>query len=331
MTLTGDSGEYWISSRSVRSLIQWLHSRGLDRDLLAAHFELAADALNDVRHHFPGTLYAALLDFAANRLADPLCGFFSGAAAAPDRWGALDPTLNHCQTLEQALRWQRGYQALVSNLGEVSLTHGEGGLILQWHGDGAPSHHLAEENIASWVRFARWITCTRHAPKAVHHRHPATVTIGPMVEFYQCPVRFESSFDGVVFPRHVPELPVKAAGHTGTTIGLPEPEPRATELEQALARFVWATLPQGEVTAAEAARHLGLEVTALQQQLAARGRTLADIIDQQRQRLARHYLDRHPAPNLLELTFMLGFPGLQGLEQAYLDWTGTPLPGRPQP
>lgn len=89
-----------------------------------------------------------------------------------------------------------------------------------------------------------------------------------------------------------------------------------------VADALFELLPSGRTQMKDAARELGIGTRTLQRRLAAENTTWLTVLNQTRERLARHYLETtkmSPA----EVSFLLGFKDPNSLFRAFHRWTGT--------
>ena len=90
------------------------------------------------------------------------------------------------------------------------------------------------------------------------------------------------------------------------------------EVEEAL----FVLLPSGRAGMGDVASELGIGSRTLQRRLAAEGTSWLDVLNEARERLARHYLESTDL-NATEISFLLGFADPNSLFRAFHRWTGT--------
>ena len=81
-------------------------------------------------------------------------------------------------------------------------------------------------------------------------------------------------------------------------------------------------LPSGRTQMTDVAKELGIGVRTLQRRLAAEDTTWLAVLNQTRERLARHYLGT-TTMSPAEVGFLLGFEDPNSLFRAFHRWTGT--------
>lgn len=80
-------------------------------------------------------------------------------------------------------------------------------------------------------------------------------------------------------------------------------------------------LPSGRSSVQEVADLLGLSTRSLQRHLRNEGTSFQQVLNETRERLARHYL-RHSAMTGAEISFMLGYDDPNSFFRAFRNWTG---------
>lgn len=164
--------------------------------------------------------------------------------------------------------------------------------------------------------------CFRHAA-----RHPPAVyaeLLGPDV-----PVRFGASFDGIVFPSALLDLPLKGADprvagylakHAETLLEALKADD--APLEERVRDAVGAGLVSGEIDAPRIAKTLGVSVRSLQRELHERGTSFSREVDRVRREQAITLL-RRPELTVAEIAFMLGYAEARVFHRSFRRWTGT--------
>lgn len=81
-------------------------------------------------------------------------------------------------------------------------------------------------------------------------------------------------------------------------------------------------LPSGLVTVEAIARKLALSKRTLQRRIEVEGTGYQQILNETREALARHYLEKTALP-AAEISFLLGFDEPNSFYRAFRTWTGT--------
>ena len=82
------------------------------------------------------------------------------------------------------------------------------------------------------------------------------------------------------------------------------------------------TIPSGTLDMETVARRLGLSKRTLQRNMAAEGTSFQTVVQEVREKLARHYLSKTKLP-VAEISYLLGFDEPNSFYRAFRRWTGT--------
>ena len=194
--------------------------------------------------------------------------------------------------------------------------------------DRRADRHQIEFWLVALVRMFRQVTDTRLAPSQLKMRHVRNGTPEEFRAFFGSDVEFGADADAVSFPAQLAALPV-----TGRDEYLNEMLRRYAE--EALARkpasgrrFVrrWRKRCPGCCRTARpwhrrSSRRLGMSSRTLSRKLGEEGASFAEILDQLRAALAKHYLDDEALP-VSEIAWLLGYREVSSLTHAFKRWTG---------
>jgi AraC-like DNA-binding protein len=163
------------------------------------------------------------------------------------------------------------------------------------------------------------------SPVRVDAAGPAPADASYLERFFDCPWRFETGHNRMLFDARSWQLPCLDADpsllgvleqHAQGLVSALEREPElVTQLRQLLTRSGPA------LSLGAAARQLGLSARTLQRRLAESGHVFADLADAVRQQLARRMLaDRRIA--IAEAAYLLGFADQSSFTRSFKRWTG---------
>lgn len=273
-----------------------------------------------------------LLELAAAELQDDLLGFHLARSFDPREIGLLYYVMASSERLEDALQGAERYSRIL-NEGirlRFSLQDGAATIGLDYvNVDRTADRHQIEFWLVALVRICRQVTDTRLAPSQLKMRHHRNETPEEFRAFFGCDVEFGADADAVSFPAKLAELPV--AGRDEYLNELVR-----QYAEEALARrscdrpvlrakveeTLPGLLPHGKAVATEVARRLGMSSRTLSRKLGEEGTSFAEILDQLRAVLAKHYLDDESLP-VSEIAWLLGYREVSSLTHAFKRWTGT--------
>ena len=315
-----------IAQDTARSLLNFLVSRGLNRDDLLACIGLTDALLNRSGELIHTETYEALYNKGAEYLEAPQLGFEFGQNIAPDRWGILGYIAYTSHSVSAAIDNQRRYQTLVGNLGAPLLEQQENHIILKWIPAYHCSHHTVEEIITGWVALARDLTNQSSiGPSEIYFGHPCQSSPKPYQEYFQCAVTFDYDYHGIRVPKamlripfhkHDPEIHQLLCAKANSMINnLAERLP-----VEIVSKFIMNQLPIGVPEIDDAAQHLQLSVRTLQRKLSEHQLTFSGLIDTIRKDLALSYLS-NTNTKIVYISQMLGFSEQSAFQRAFKRWT----------
>ncbi|MGC8099457.1 AraC family transcriptional regulator [Metapseudomonas otitidis] len=323
-----------VSVAYLQGLVDHVARHGIEPAAFLASIQLTPSILAQREQRIAASAYLELLGQAMARLDDPRLGLHLGEAVRPGYYGVLGYLLMSCPTLSDALHRQARYAALVGNLGQVELDDeppraGQEPLVrLAWE----PSlpllrDQVAEESLAGWVTFGRWISGLDIPPTEVRFQHPAPADAAEHRRVFRCPVLFEQPDNALVFPRRLLATPLgQADSHVRQMLDayadrlLGELRQGQSVLDRARLALA-GRLAEDGADLEHLAADLGLSPRTLQRRLRDAGLTFSQLVDETRQQLVLHYL-RDPALELADIAFLVGFSEAGSLARAFRRWTG---------
>lgn len=155
------------------------------------------------------------------------------------------------------------------------------------------------------------------------YRRPANLQVYNSV--FRCPLAFEEERSGVVLSRQVLDWPLKSGGahiqnfvkHYIARIEAAHP----AQLESRVRALIRQLLPLGQCSMGQLASVLGVEPRTLQRRLSEKGLSYRRILNEEREQLARRYLDESEV-SLRHLADLLGFEEQSVFSRSFRQWTG---------
>ncbi len=176
------------------------------------------------------------------------------------------------------------------------------------------------------VAFARRATRHEIAPRRVTVQHMPS-DAAPYRDYFGCEIELAGEF-AVVLDAADASRPFLTHNARMWETFEPLLERRMAEADQSrtvgdqVAAVLFELLPSGRAQMKDAAKELGMGPRTLQRRLAEENTTWLAVLNQTRERLARHYL-RTTALSPAEVSFLLGFEDPNSLFRAFQRWTGT--------
>lgn len=332
-----------VSVAYLQGLVDYLGRLGIEPAQLLALTQLSPEILAQRDQRIAASTYLELLGQGVRLSGDDCLGLHLGEAIRPGYYGVLGYLIMSCPTLADALHRQARYAALVGNLGHIELEDWPQGdspeplVVHRW----TPllpqqQRQIAEETLAGWVTFGRWVTGLDEPPLEVHFQHPAPADTREHQRLFRCPVKFAQAQNALVFPKRLLALPLGQADAQVRLMLDAYADRRLSEIEQGYsvldrARALLARqLPEQGIELEQLAAQLALSPRTLQRRLREAGLSFSQLVDETRQQLVLHYL-RDPALELADIAFLVGFSEAGSLARAFRRWTGqTPAEYRRQ-
>ena len=312
----------YISYPVVRSLINFLELNAIDHKALCNDLGFSINPDEESDELLDAKVYWKLLEAAINKTGNQSLGLEFGISAEPDRWGVVGYIMSCCHTLADAIECQLRYQDLIGSIGSVSRTQENNDILMTWNTQDAPYPPIAEEAMAGWVKFARWITATEHSPSTVYFRHSEPKDLTPYTDFFQCRLVFGSPFIGLAFPASLLMATLKQPNDNMKKWLLLHADEKLTTLKgdqkisYTLRQYIEHTLPKQIPTLNDAAEALSLTKRTLQRRLAEEGTNFSGFLEQTRHNFAKRYLTSSDR-SLVEIAFLLGFSEQSAFTRAF--------------
>ncbi len=266
---------------------------------------------------------ARLLEDAARDTGCESFGLRIAARRQLSNFGVLSLLLMHQPTLRQVLLTLIEHLHLLNERLAIQVEDvGKLVLLREELAVSVPARQSIELAIGVLYRMCAALLGDRWRPASVSFSHGPPADASFHRRFFQCPVEFDGSFNGLVCRAadlDVPNPggdPVLAAYARKLIDTVPGERERA--IDQEVRKAIYLMLPAGRATCKSVAQGLGLSMRTLQRQLDARELTFKQLVNDVRQELARRYVanGRH---SLGEVAAMLGY----STHSAFTRWFGT--------
>ncbi|MDO3720517.1 AraC family transcriptional regulator [Marinobacter sp. chi1] len=171
-------------------------------------------------------------------------------------------------------------------------------------------------------------------PLSVHFKHPRAGAEAAYREVFHCTPHFNDSWCGFCLSPDVFDIPLASADHQTWQLAeqylASQQAPNAMTLAEDVTRLVNTLLPTGKCSSETIASHLNMHKRTLQRRLGQEGVTYEQLLNEERQKLARHYL-AEPNLKLSQIAGLLGYSEQSAFNRACKDWFGvTPRTFRQQ-
>ncbi|BFM17355.1 AraC family transcriptional regulator [Maricurvus nonylphenolicus] len=324
-----------IALDAVRSLVNYLSARGMDRQQLLSTINVSEEQLCQTGQLMPTSVYDQLFELGEKQLNNPMLGFEFGQDIEPDRWGVLGYIAYTASTLAEAQGSQRKYQSLVGNLGTPTTEPQGEQLLLRWIPSYPCSHHTAEEILTGWIALSRKLAIEPTHVDAVYFSHGCQGDIEKYQRYFDCDLQFGHDFNGILINKAVLDVPLGKSNQDIHRLLCEQAEQQISKLVEQLpietiTQFISNQLPLGVPDINDAASSLHMSVRTLQRKLAEHELSFSGLVDSIRQDLAIRYLTDTDT-KAIYISQMLGFSEQSAFQRAFKRWTGqTPKQYREQ-
>src|SRR5215475_8164919 len=323
-----------ISVSAATGLLEAIATRGGDSDQILRKFEIDSSAFSEPEGFIPSSIFAGVLEAAAQETANDYFGLHLGENYNPRNIGPLvyvvlnSPTIRtgienferYLRVYNEAAKWfftseeNQGYiRYLLTDLGINSLRHSN------------------EHGMTIAFNMLRMMVGSHWAPKEVQFAHEAPKQTSEHLRIFNAPVSFGCKTNAIVIDRQFVEREVPAADQRLYQIlkryldQVLSEMPREDSLLASVRRATAETMRDGNLNLARVAKQMAMSARTLQRQLKERGVDFKQVTDETRRRFAINYL-KERKNTLTEVAFLLGYSELSAFNRAFKRWTGsTPL------
>ncbi|MGF1641438.1 MAG: AraC family transcriptional regulator ligand-binding domain-containing protein [Rhodospirillales bacterium] len=286
--------------------------------------------LRDRDARIPFHKHAALLELAAEHLADPVLGLRLGITVAPAQAGLFGFVMTTAATLEDAL----------TSLARCLHVQDEGLILaidvkrkrtaLELRIDDprvAAGGQATALGVGLLVGLVRSVTDPLVGPVEVAFAQPAPPRIGACEKLLGAPARFDQPGTVLLLDTDDLDRPVRGLDvpfgrrvdrHGRAVLG---EAPRTPDLSYRVRELIVRNLPVGDARIGAVADELGLTIRTLERRLKADGFVYKRMIDDIRRRLALRYLKQRRL-TLRQIAFLLGYAEFDSFIHACRRWTG---------
>lgn len=233
-------------------------------------------------------------------------------------------------TFAEALSNLERYQRLLSDVSDCSFSvepDGSGVLRMEVVPQAYPiPQAINDMMLGAAMVFTRWLLGPGHRPRMLCLRRAAPAEMALYREIFDCPLRFDSPQDCLLFSANDLRTPLPLANQQVFEmhrLQLEEWLKRRTQNSLAIqvGDLLQQLLPEGEPSRERVAGLLNLSPSTLHRRLLTEGTSFKTLLDQRRAVLAKGYLTQSARP-LLDIAFELGFSDPSNFFRSFKRWYG---------
>lgn len=328
-----------VAAGYANALFDFAVSRGANARALRARAGMDGDAFADPEARIPFTCFKSLMRAAKELSGDAALALHFGAATPLVDISIVGLIAYASATMGEAFEQTNRYARLVV---EVDGHRAGPRFAIVRRADGVwiedrrrNPDDFPELTESTWARFIGEVARSfRDRPyvQAVHVTHAAPAHAAAYEAVLMAPVTFSSDWNALRIDPAWLDLPLAAANRYAFGVFSDRAEELLKSLEAtttARGRVETLLIPilhTGDIGMQRLARTMGISRPTLYRKLKAEGISFAQLTDDLRHRMARHYLEGKKV-SLAETAYLTGFSDAGAFSRAYKRWTGS-RPGR---
>lgn len=309
--------------------MELLHDAGLDIDAIAATAEIDKTILDNAEGRVATEKVSAVWRAAVSSSGDPAICMVGARSPKPGNFNVVGFAMLSSHNLYAALQSFSEHMRLVSDAAQIVMEDVDDAVRVKFHLFGGRSpipRQRVEFDLMVILTFCRWVSGRQIRPICVRFIRPTCDYADRMAEAFDCPVLFDSLYDGLVFLRKDLESALPAANPIISRV-------HDSVVKQRLALFDRAglgvrvrdelarRLVEGEPRRSTIAAALHLSDRTLRRRLQEEGVSFEKLLDATRCDFAQYYLAQ-PNLSLAEIAYLLGFGDQSAFFRASRRWFG---------
>lgn len=316
-----------IYSASIRSLLNYLDSIGIDTVRLCLHLSIDNQQLDEPTYCITAEKFVRLYKLGARLSTDPDFGLNYGTDVKPERWGILGYMSSVSKNLAEAAALQQTFQGLIGSIGEIKNTVNTHSATLYFETDLRVPRPMAEEMVVGWTYFTRLLSGVMLTPEQVYFKHRESSNGNKLQTFFQCPIQYESDKIAVTFPISYFDYPVKHSDEMILNSLRGTAQRLLRQVEQGSFLFELQAIIEGQlelhqpVSIDDVASAMNMSRRTLQRKIQSEGERYSEILDQVRFGLVKKYLTDGES-NLKSMAYNLGYADVSAFHKAFKRWSG---------
>jgi AraC-like DNA-binding protein len=271
------------------------HFVGLNPHAMLARAAIKPAALNDPENWLPAAKVLALIDESAARSGRDDFGLLLGKCRSFTSIGPLSLLLKHEASVREIILAGVEYKHLLNDLLHISLRDDGEHAIVEWSLiPGLDSAHGVNLVAAIAYRGISEALESTWEPDCIHFRHAAPDNAATFRHYFQCPLEFDSHFDGMSCTSAYLQTPnpfanCELASYARRLLDL-LPGVRSDSESDKVRSVIPLLIEDGQATAERVAECLGVPVRTLQRRLVNEGSTFTELLNQCRRDLVVRYM-----------------------------------------
>lgn len=315
-----------ISILYLRSLLEYLESMGLKRDVFLQKAGYPPDIVGGFDAWVPVDTIHQLWDFASEHLDDLDIGLHVGEKATIGRWGLVEYLVLNSGSVREIIANATRYWRLILNSDKSIKVDQEGDMArLSFFSKSVRCRFFYEADLIYSIRLVQQILSPNFRPTETRLAYKRPKDLSEYHRILGGKFLFDHPTYSVLFPYEFLDHPLPKANPVLLSIlqehasGVLADMMGNTTLTERVERFIQINLPN--ISIDRVAKHFYLSVRTLQRRLKEEQKSFRKILDEARKKKAHGYLVRQNI-SLSEIAFMLGFSEPSAFNQAAKRWFG---------
>ncbi|MDX1451674.1 MAG: AraC family transcriptional regulator ligand-binding domain-containing protein [Oleiphilaceae bacterium] len=326
----------FASIAAVLQYLRYAENRKLDTATALQKAGIAPSVLREQSGRIPGEQFERFIAALIEQSGDKLLGLHSSEFVQPDSYSVLGYITMSCRTIGEAIDCIVPFEKLVGDMGVTTIRYTPKTVMLDWHcayPDPKVRPHMIDNVLASWTRYARWLSNSNTAPEFVELERPPAddKEHQAYTNFFGCAVHFACKQNRIALARDLldtplrqPDLKLREALEAQAARQLSQLRQQgesdlSTTIRVKQALFV--QLRMGVTDKHMIAAQMGMTERTLQRHLAKEGMRYQTILDEVRAELAKNLLIETDL-GLEDIAFNLGFNDARSFYRRCKVWFG---------
>lgn len=315
----------------VANIFNYAVSRGLDMEQINAATGLARTDLINPETRLPEILAPTIWKLLREAYPDQALALHAASAVPLTSMGQLAQAVQYAEDLRSALQEFVKYCSVLSDQLTIELIESDSEAILQISHpiDKIDGGYGAEAGLGIITRLVRETLVAEDPLVRVEFRHQPFGSLQAYADFFKVPIRFQQSFNRLVFRRDALDLPTPKRDtylleYIQRNLDLLQDHWRLHGNPSQISQLYDAIARNAEVSeySTEAlAQQLNISLRALQRQARDRGFTIGQLLENAREAEARKLLS-DPKLTIKAISTQLGYSDSSSFRRAFKRWTG---------
>jgi AraC-like DNA-binding protein len=317
-----------VRAANLRGFLDFVRIRNGDPARILARFGLEPRALADPDAHMSCQQFVDILEYCSSLFDDPLFGLRFAQTQDADVYGPVTALCRAAPDMRSALHCFVDFIVVAHSPDAITDLVAAGETVeLRWsvRSDLGVNDQANFQALMLNLKLLRML-CPGFQPSAIHLTTDVRPLDLPEVELLLGhPVQRSAGCNGISFPAKLLDQPLSGADRLiyrllGGYLGRLKIVNRSNTVER-VQSYVRGALPSGNCSIERCAEQMGISVRTLQIRLDNHGVRYTELVEAQRERLARIYLTQTRMP-LDEVAERLGYGEQTSFGRAFKRWTG---------